>query len=164
MIAPFYEWYAHKFLLHARLSSRFNWLKQFQMKLHHLHHRYPHKLEHQFAPPLAILIHLIQTYLLFTVIAFSFEIALVPFTVSILYYLFYEWMHLAHHHKTYKPKTKLGYKIRQAHMRHHFYNENYCWGITNPLADLIFGTFKLRDNINKSPTTHHISGYQDKKI
>ncbi|MCF6776680.1 sterol desaturase family protein [Thiotrichales bacterium 19X7-9] len=159
VIAPFYEWYAHKFLLHAKLSTKYKKLRSFQIKLHHEHHKQPHSLKYQFAPPLAVVIHLIQTYLLFSLITLSFSIAVIPFTFGILYYLFYEWMHLAHHTTSYKPKTNLGQKLKRAHMRHHFYNENYCWGITNPVGDIAFGTFKSRDNVAKSSTTHSISGY-----
>ncbi|MCF6764174.1 sterol desaturase family protein [Thiotrichales bacterium 19S3-7] len=159
IIGPFYEWYAHKFLLHAKLSKKYKWLREFQIKLHHEHHRKPHSLKYQFAPPLAIAIHLIQTYVLFSLITLSFSISIIPFTTGILYYLFYEWMHLAHHTPSYKAKTKLGEKLKRAHMRHHFYNENYCWGITNPISDIILGTFKSRQSVPKSPTTHSISGY-----
>ena len=48
IIAPFYEWYTHKFLLHAKLSTRFDWLRKFQIKLHHEHHHSPNDLKFQF--------------------------------------------------------------------------------------------------------------------
>lgn len=159
IIAPFYEWYAHKFLLHAKLSKKFKALREFQIKLHHEHHRQPHELKYQFAPLLAVILHLAQTYILFSILSFSLTTSLVPFTSGILYYVFYEWMHLAHHTPSYKPKTKLGEKLKRAHMRHHFYNENYCWGITNHIADLFLKTFKERSEVEKSKTTHHIAGY-----
>ncbi|WP_235826792.1 sterol desaturase family protein [Facilibium subflavum] len=161
IIAPFYEWYAHKFLLHAKLSKKPGWFRDFQIRLHHGHHREPQDFTLLFAPWLAIIIHLIQTYLLFALLTLSFTTALVAFTFGILYYLFYEWMHLAHHIPAYQPKTKVGQKLKRAHMRHHFHNENYCWGITNHIGDLCFGTFKERDEVTKSKTTRHIAGYTE---
>ena len=55
-LAPFYEWYAHKFILHKQLNEKDNWLKKFQIKLHHGHHADPDNLNLQFAPFLAIII------------------------------------------------------------------------------------------------------------
>ena len=36
-----------------------------------------------------------------------------------------EWVHLAHHTPAYRPRTRMGLALRDAHMRHHFHNENY---------------------------------------
>ena len=161
IIAPFYEWYAHKFLLHAKLSKSKGWFRNFQIRLHHYHHKDPQNFELLFAPWLAIIIHLAQTYIIFAVLTWSFSIALVPFTSGIIYYLFYEWMHLAHHIPAYQPKTKIGNQLKRSHMRHHFHNENYCWGITNYLGDKVLGTFKQGNDIDKSTTVRTISGYID---
>ena len=49
-------------------------------------------------------------------------------------------MHFTHHDPRYQPKTAYGLRLRQAHMQHHYYNANYWWGITNDLADVLFGT------------------------
>ena len=43
---------------------------------------------------------------------------------SIAYYLFYEWVHLAHHTPAYRPRTRR-LSIARCNMRHHFHNENY---------------------------------------
>ncbi len=161
VLAPFYEWYAHKFLLHANLVSKPLWFRSFQIRLHHAHHREPQNFQLLFAPPMAIIIHLIQTYVLFALLTWSFSVALVPFTFGIFYYLFYEWIHLAHHIPKYQPKTKIGERLKRAHMRHHFHNENYCWGITNYLGDKLFGTFKGRNDVEKSQTVRDIAGYKE---
>jgi hypothetical protein len=162
LIAPFYEWYAHKFLLHAKLTAKDGWFRRFQIRLHHGHHRDPQNVQLLFAPLSAVIIHLVQTYLLFSLLLWSFKLALVPFTAGVLYYLFYEWMHLAHHVPSYQPKTTLGNKIKRAHMRHHFHNENYNWGITNYFGDIVCGTLKNRNEVKKSTTVRNIEGYHDK--
>ena len=84
-----------------------------------------------------------------------------PFTGHLLYHLWYEWIHLAHHSKGYKPLFRIGKKLRDAHMSHHFHNENYNWGITNMIGDYFFKTLKDNKSITKSPTTKSINGYTD---
>jgi len=161
IVAPFYEWMMHKYVLHANLSEKFRYLRDFQIRLHHQHHKTPENVRFQFAPWEAVVLHLLQSYLLFALVTWSFSRALVPFTAGILYYLFYEWIHLAHHTPGYKPLTEIGQRLKRAHMRHHFYNENYCWGITNYLADKCLHTFKETNDIDKSETTRNIAGYVD---
>lgn len=160
-IAPFYEWYTHKFVLHAKLSTKYLAIRKFQIRLHHQHHRIPNNVKHQFAPTLAVAVHLIQTYLLFSLLCWSFKISLMPFTFGVLYYLFYEWIHLAHHTPKYRPYTQIGKNLKRAHMSHHFHNENYCWGITNYLGDRCLNTFKDLKQTPKSSTTKTIAGYTD---
>ena len=144
-----------------QINPKKGWFRDFQIRLHHGHHKKPQNFELLFAPWLAIFLHLIQTYILFALITWSFSIALVPFTSGIIYYLFYVWMHLAHHIPNYQPKTKIGQRLKRAHMRHHFHNENYCWGITNYLGDKCFNTFKSRNEVPKSDSARHICGYHD---
>ena len=161
IFAPFYEWYAHKFILHKELTPNKNWMRDFQIKLHHGHHAEPDNINLQFAPPLAIITLFFQTYLFYSILCLSFTNAVVPIFSTFLYYLFYEWIHLAHHHKNYKPKTTLGKTLKEAHMQHHFHNENYNWGITNMIGDYFFGSLKNNKSIEKSPNTKTISGYYD---
>jgi len=158
-LAPLYEWYAHKFILHRQLTNRNNWLRKFQIKLHHGHHAYPEDIKLQFAPAIAIISLFIQTYIFYSILCFSFKTALVPIFSTFLYYLFYEWIHLAHHSMQYKPITKIGKSLKEAHMQHHFHNENYNWGITNLMADYFLKTLKSSKEISKSPTTKKIAGF-----
>ena len=51
--------------------------------------------------------------------------------------------------------------MREAHMRHHFHNENFNWGITNGLGDKVLGTWKDIDDVPRSPTAKSIAGYQN---
>jgi len=159
LFAPFYEWYAHKFILHMELTKKDSWFREFQIKLHHGHHAKPEDINLQFAPPLAIITLFIQTYLFYSLLCLSFKTALVPIFSTFLYYLFYEWIHLAHHSTQYKPITRIGKSLKEAHMQHHFHNENYNWGITNLMADYFFKSLKSSNEINKSPTTKKIAGY-----
>ena len=43
-----------------------------------------------------------------------------------------------HHHK---PKTRVGRRLRELHMRHHFQDDTTGFGISAPYWDKFFGTF-----------------------
>ena len=157
--APLYEWVTHKYVLHGDLTKRAGAYRDFQIRLHHGHHLEPNNIELQFAPTLAIVIMFLQLYLFYALVTWSLQAAIMPLAGSLAYYLVYEWIHLAHHQSSYAPFTKAGQSLREAHMRHHFHNENYNWGITNGLGDMILGTWKSVKDVPKSPTAKNLSNY-----
>ncbi|MBL6642692.1 MAG: sterol desaturase family protein [PS1 clade bacterium] len=158
--APFFEWVTHKYTLHRPLSDKPGFWRDYQIRLHHGHHLHPERRDLQFAPVSGIIIMFIQLYLSYALFTWSWTIALVPLLASIAYYLAYEWTHLAHHTQSYKPLFGWGRALRDAHMRHHFHNENYNWGITNGLGDVLLGTWKSTGDVDKSPTAKKLSGYE----
>ena len=38
------------------------------------------------------------------------------------------------------PKSKLGKRLREQHMRHHFQDHRYGYGVSSPLWDVVFRT------------------------
>jgi sterol desaturase/sphingolipid hydroxylase (fatty acid hydroxylase superfamily) len=53
-------------------------------------------------------------------------------------YLFYDMMHYhVHHHR---PRTWVGRKLRELHMRHHFQDHTRGFGVSAPFWDHVFGT------------------------
>jgi sterol desaturase/sphingolipid hydroxylase (fatty acid hydroxylase superfamily) len=71
--------------------------------------------------------------------------AYLPFGAAFLAgYLFYDMLHYhVHHHR---PKTALGKRLRELHMRHHFQNHERGYGVSAPFWDHVFGTApKLRE-------------------
>jgi sterol desaturase/sphingolipid hydroxylase (fatty acid hydroxylase superfamily) len=53
-------------------------------------------------------------------------------------YLFYDMLHYhVHHHR---PKTALGRRLRELHMRHHFQDHDAGYGVSAPFWDHVFGT------------------------
>jgi hypothetical protein len=159
--APFYEWVLHKYVLHRQLDPKPGFMRDYQIRLHHGHHLRPDDRALQFAPPTSLVIMFAQLYGFYALVTWSFATALMPLAGSLAYYLMYEWIHLAHHTKAYQPFFKLGASLREAHMRHHFHNENYNWGITNGLGDIVLGTWKSTQDVPKSPTIKNIAGYQE---
>lgn len=57
-------------------------------------------------------------------------------------YISYDWIHYYTHHA--RPTTALGKWLRQYHMRHHFQDGNSRYGVSSPLWDLVFGTFRSK--------------------
>jgi len=161
--APFFEWVTHKYTLHRDLTEKPGFLRDYQIRLHHGHHLHPERRDLQFAPTSAIIMMFIQLYASYALMVFivnqPHEVVLVPLMTSIAYYLIYEWTHLAHHTKDYKPLTGWGAALREAHMRHHFHNESYNWGITNGFGDVVLGTWKGTSDVPKSATAKKLAGY-----
>jgi sterol desaturase/sphingolipid hydroxylase (fatty acid hydroxylase superfamily) len=63
-----------------------------------------------------------------------------PFSAGFLAgYLAYDMTHYALHH--HKPKTRLGRRLRELHMRHHFQDDTTGFGISAPYWDRAFGTY-----------------------
>jgi len=52
--------------------------------------------------------------------------------------LAYDMLHYHVHHHT--PRTPLGHKLRELHMRHHFQDDERGFGISAPYWDRVFGT------------------------
>lgn len=162
--APFFEWVTHKYTLHRPLTETPGFWRDYQIRLHHGHHLHPERRDLQFAPISAIIAMFIQLYLSYALMVWlvsqPHETVLMPLLASLAYYLVYEWVHLAHHTQSYKPLTGWGRSLRDAHMRHHFHNENYNWGITNGLGDVLLGTWKGTSDVEKSATAKKLSGFE----
>ena len=59
-------------------------------------------------------------------------------------YLIYDEIHYALHHHT--PSSRLGKRLRELHMRHHFQDDDKGFGISAPYWDVVFGTLPERHN------------------
>jgi sterol desaturase/sphingolipid hydroxylase (fatty acid hydroxylase superfamily) len=57
-------------------------------------------------------------------------------------YLTYDYTHYYLHHHT--PKTRLGKQLREQHMRHHFQDHRYGFGVSSPMWDVVFRTLPRR--------------------
>ncbi len=162
--APFFEWVTHKYTLHRPLTEKPGFWRDYQIRLHHGHHLHPERRDLQFAPISAIIAMFVQLYLSYALMVWlagqTHATVFMPLLASIAYYLVYEWVHLAHHTQSYLPLTAWGRALREAHMRHHFHNENYNWGITNGLGDVLLGTWKNTADVEKSATAKKLSGFE----
>jgi dihydroceramide fatty acyl 2-hydroxylase len=57
-------------------------------------------------------------------------------------YIVYDEIHYALHH--HNPSTRLGKRLRELHMRHHFQDDQKGFGISAPYWDVVFRTFSGR--------------------
>ena len=61
-------------------------------------------------------------------------------------YLIYDYMHYYLHH--FVPRSDLGKRLREQHMRHHFQDHRYGYGVSSPLWDVVFRTLpRTRRNL-----------------
>lgn len=65
--------------------------------------------------------------------------------------LVYEWKHYVAH-RPLKPKSKFGVWLKKTHILHHYKNENFWFGVSNPFFDIIFGTLKDEKTVENSKT------------
>jgi dihydroceramide fatty acyl 2-hydroxylase len=133
------EYWIHRAIFHFEpvdgLGARFHWI------IHGVHHEHPNDPLRLVMPP-SVSIPLSTLFVLgFTAVlgkadGFAFGAGFLAG------YLIYDMTHYALHHHT--PKTRLGKRLRELHMRHHFQDDTTGFGISAPYWDRVFGTATKR--------------------
>ena len=133
------EYWLHRVVFHFEpekgIGARLHWM------IHGVHHDHPNDPLRLVMPPaesipLAIIvvgsIFLIAGSLHAPAVAAGFLIG----------YLIYDEIHYALHHHV--PKSRLGKRLRELHMRHHFQDDEKGFGISAPYWDVVFRTYARR--------------------
>jgi len=146
LIWSFMEYVLHRYVFHFVANNA--WLKQQMFFVHGYHHEFPSDKMRLVAPvfmswPLGILFGLLYYAIL------GKGLWLQLFAGSAAGYLSYDWIHYYTHH--FRPKTRVGKFLRRYHMEHHFKDGESHYGISNPLWDLVFGTFKSKKDLQSDP-------------
>ncbi|PEY43853.1 fatty acid hydroxylase [Bacillus cereus] len=150
----FMEYVTHRFLFHMKPPKNLFLLKLIK-RLHYDHHLYPNDLKLLFLPLWYSLPNAGVLSLIFYSIVHSIELT-VPFTMGLtVMLLIYEWKHYIAHVPI-KPSTRLGRWLKKTHLLHHFKNENYWYGVSNPFFDMIFGTLKDEKEVKISSTAKNL--------
>uniref|UniRef100_UPI00402AF439 sterol desaturase family protein n=1 Tax=Bacillus sp. DX2.2 TaxID=3073452 RepID=UPI00402AF439 len=150
----FMEYVTHRFLFHMKPPKNLFLLKLIK-RLHYDHHLYPNNLKLLFLPLWYSLPNAVVLSLIFYSIVHSIKIT-VPFTMGLtVMLLIYEWKHYIAH-VSIKPSTPLGRWLKKTHLLHHFKNENYWYGVSNPFFDMLFGTLKDEKEVKISPTVKNL--------
>ena len=129
------EYWLHRIVFHFEpekgLGARLHWI------IHGVHHDHPNDPMRLVMPP-SLSIPLAALFLLGFYAALGTP-AWLPFGAGFLGgYLGYDMLHYhVHHHR---PKTSLGRRLRELHMRHHFQNHERGYGVSAPFWDHVFGT------------------------
>ena len=131
------EYLLHRWFFHFKPKNRH--VKMLFFLTHGYHHEFPHDRMRLVAPPLMFTT-------LGIVFSISYRLIFGPvvwapvFAGVIAGFLAYETIHFYSHHHI--PKNPIGRFLRAYHLRHHFEDSEVRYGISSPLWDLIFGTFR----------------------
>lgn len=129
------EYWLHRLVFHWQ--PKFPGGDRLHFIIHGIHHDHPNDPLRLVMPP-AVSIPLAALFFwLFTAI-FGTPAAYPLFSGFILGYLVYDYTHFYLHHSV--PKTKAGKRLREGHMRHHFQDHHYGFGVSSPLWDAVFRT------------------------
>lgn len=133
------EYWLHRLVFHWEpdhpLGSRLHFI------MHGVHHDHPNDPLRLVMPP-AVSIPLAALFFGLFALIFGTPAAYPLFAGFIAGYLAYDYTHYYVHHRV--PKSKAGKKLREQHMRHHFQDHRYGFGVSSPLWDRVFGTMSGR--------------------
>jgi dihydroceramide fatty acyl 2-hydroxylase len=133
------EYWLHRIVFHFEPDHPIG--RRMHFIIHGVHHDHPNDPKRLVMPPGAS----IPLALLFTGL---FVLTLgsplwMPFEAGFLAgYLVYDMTHYYLHH--HRPKSRLGKRMRELHMRHHFQDDTTWYGVSAPWWDRVFGTAAKR--------------------
>jgi sterol desaturase/sphingolipid hydroxylase (fatty acid hydroxylase superfamily) len=133
------EYWLHRLVFHWEPDNAFG--RRMHFIIHGIHHDHPNDKLRLVMPP-AVSIPLAALFLLAFVFLFGTPTAYPLFGGFLAGYLFYDYTHYYVHH--FVPKSELGKRLREQHMRHHFQDHRYGYGVSSPLWDVIFRTLPRR--------------------
>jgi sterol desaturase/sphingolipid hydroxylase (fatty acid hydroxylase superfamily) len=105
--------------------------------IHGVHHDHPNDRLRLVMPPGASIPLAALFFGLFWLV-FGLPTAYPLFAGFLVGYLLYDYTHYYLHH--FVPKSELGKRLREQHMRHHFQDHRYGFGVSTPLWDAVFRT------------------------
>ncbi|MFN2612478.1 MAG: sterol desaturase family protein [Solirubrobacterales bacterium] len=129
------EYWLHRMVFHW--EPRFRGGDRLHFIIHGVHHDHPNDAMRLVMPPAAS-IPMAAIFAGAYLLLFGEPLAYPLFAGLILGYLGYDYTHYHLHHR--KPRTKLGRRLRQQHMRHHFQDHRFGYGVTSPAWDAVFRT------------------------
>ena len=150
----FSEYGTHRFLFHAKpMSNAF--VLHLQHRLHYDHHTEPERLGLLFLPPWFVVPVFALYGAAYLLITRSPSLALSLLAGNLLALFYYEWVHYVAH-VPFVPLTPFGKWIKKYHLLHHFKNEHYWFGVTNPSMDVLSGTYREKEAVTRSATTRNL--------
>jgi 4-hydroxysphinganine ceramide fatty acyl 2-hydroxylase len=151
------EYNTHRFLFHAKPANS-AFIRMLQDKLHYLHHEDPQELDYLFLPVWYSIPNYAVVWLLTGAITRNGALATAVTVGALSALLYYEWVHFVAH-RPIKPRTSWGKWIKKVHLWHHYKNENYWFGVTNPSMDYVMGTFQSEKSVELSPTARKLNNH-----
>jgi dihydroceramide fatty acyl 2-hydroxylase len=133
------EYWLHRLFFHWQPSFKYG--DRMHFVIHGVHHDHPNDPLRLVMPP-AVSIPLAALFFWVFTLIFGTPTAYPAFSGFIVGYLFYDYTHFHLHHHT--PRTNAGKRLREQHMRHHFQDHRFGYGVSSPLWDVVFGTLPRR--------------------
>lgn len=152
VVEPFLEWILHVYGLHAKPRTMFGRkIDPLYARRHRMHHRDPRNIPLVFVP-LPVLAGFIAALLAISYFAFGpWELKFTALATMTTFLFAYEWTHFLIH-SPHVPRSRIFRAVWRAHILHHYKNEQYWFGVTNPIADHVLRTFPNKDSVPSSPT------------
>jgi sterol desaturase/sphingolipid hydroxylase (fatty acid hydroxylase superfamily) len=134
-----FEYWLHRLVFHFEpekgIGARLHWM------IHGVHHDHPNDPLRLVMPPAAsIPLAIVVIGAMFLVFGSTHAPGVAAGFLT--GYLVYDEIHYALHHHT--PTSRLGKRLRELHMRHHFQDDEKGFGISAPYWDVVFRTFSER--------------------
>ena len=133
------EYWIHRAIFHFEpeqgFGARLHWM------IHGVHHDHPNDPLRLVMPPAAS-IPLAAAFLGLFWAMLGLPVAFAFGAGFLAGYVFYDELHYHLHH--HQPRTALGRRLRELHMRHHFQDDTRGFGISAPYWDWVFRTVPRR--------------------
>lgn len=133
------EYTIHRFVFHFEpekgIGARLHWI------IHGVHHDHPNDPLRLVMPP-SVSVPLSALFFLLFWLVLPLGAAFGVASGFFAGYLAYDMTHYYVHHRM--PKSALGRKLRELHMRHHFQDHTKGYGISAPWWDVVFHTYSKR--------------------
>ncbi|HEX7774735.1 MAG TPA: sterol desaturase family protein [Pyrinomonadaceae bacterium] len=132
------EYGLHRVVFHYNARSMFG--KKLLYAAHISHHDYP-RASNQFFAGLVLSLPIATMYFLSAwVITGSLHAASYLFAGLAAGYSCYEWLHFQAHHR--RPRLRVFKYLKLYHLLHHHDTPDLRFGVSSPLFDMFFGTFR----------------------
>jgi sterol desaturase/sphingolipid hydroxylase (fatty acid hydroxylase superfamily) len=158
VLAGFMLWYLieipiHRYILHAQ--PRHPALRKLMYRLHHAHHERPTD------PALLFLPEWVSLPSIAIVLGVAAALGLFPDGLWFMAGFWtalttYEWMHYGVHSR-WRPDWGPMRRTFADHLRHHFLNEGYWFGVSNRFMDRFWGTSPDPQGVEKSESTRDLT-------
>ena len=148
------EYTTHRFMFHAKPST-IPFVLKLQHRLHYDHHIDPPKIELLFLPWWFVIPTVLVYYGIFLAIVRTPALAFSLAFGSLCALLYYEWVHYVAH-IPFNPVTPFGRYVKKYHLWHHFKNEHFWYGVTNPSMDFAGATYRDVESVERSTSVREI--------
>ena len=133
------EYWFHRTVFHFEpeqgFGARVHWI------IHGVHHEHPSDPKRLVLPP-ALSVPLAGAFLGLFVLVLGTPLAWAVCAGFYAGYLAYDMVHFVLHHR--HPRSRIGRRLRELHMRHHFEDDTRGFGVSAPWWDIVFRTAPRR--------------------